>query len=186
MLPLLRRLSLFAAPSVPARGAVPPRSFSQAQQEQRNAFLRNVVSTRWWEADEAEPMRLAQSGELFAGHWKPFRSRAADHEQLLADPAYANRLPPAFAGRPLRIGPTLAAEITAASCRLEGNTMTSQDVLDLGVDDTVRTDAADIPPPADAVLRRHSLREVHEAHYHMLSLYLRQALTLHRPTFSVR
>jgi len=185
MFPLLRRPSLFAAPSVPAHGAVRARSFSQAQQEERNAFLRNVVYRRWWDADKAEQKRLAESGELFAGHWKPFRSRAADHEQLLADPAYASKLPPASAGRPLRIGPNLAAEITAASCRLEGNTMTAQDVLHLGVHDTVRADADVLSPPADAVLRRYSPREVKEAYYHMLALYHGQALTLHRPSFFV-
>lgn len=85
---------------VPVKFAIPlwgaRHLFSAAQVAERNAFLRNVYS-RYWAADAegnfAEKQRLSESGELFANHFKLFRSRSEYHEELLSDPVYAKKLP---------------------------------------------------------------------------------------------
>lgn len=162
--------------------------FSEAQRDGRDQFLRQVVYKRYWDSDEAGRKRLASTGELFAEHWGVFRSRALDHAELLDDVRYAHLLPPEHATRPYRISSVLASRLTAASCRLEGSTMTVYDVLLLQVPgDLMHFGALLSPPPsATASLKlRRSPREVDEAYYHMLALYHGQALTLHRPTFYV-
>lgn len=164
------------------------RVFSTSQREGRDQFLRRVVYKRYWEAGEAERKQLASKGELFAEHWGVFRSRATQHAELIADARYARLLPLSNATRKIRISSSLASRLTAASCHLEGSTMTLEDVRHLQVPaDLLDCEALLSSPPtrAAALKLRRSTREVDEAYYHMVALYHGQALTLHRPTFYV-
>jgi Fic family protein len=167
-------------------GSVSVRRFTAVERAERNEFLKTKVYKRWWEADEDRKRQLERTGELFSDYWQLFRSRAADHEELLADNRYAKRLPRVYRSRPFRIAPSLASRLTAASCRLEGSTMTVQDVHDLNVDAGMvdKITAAQLPAPS-ASRRLRSTREVNEAYYHVVALYYGQKLTLHRPDFYV-
>ena len=172
---------------------------------ERNDFLRRVYRL-YHEAPENGPERdrLKFSGELFNAEWKVFRNRAADHAAFLQE--HGAQLPKEHKTRPYRITSRLAALVTAASCRLEGNTLTVDEVANLNVPTDVSAAEStlvrpSVTPPnepgehhemlvmssgmatASASLKKE--REVLEAYHHMLALYNGQAVTLGRDSFFV-
>lgn len=156
--------------------------FQEQQRAERDRLLRNVYKAYWdarAKGNQVEEKSLAASGEMFERHWRPFRSRAANHAELLADREYSALLPPVYPRRPYHISPHLAARLTAASCRLEGSTMTVQDVQGLHVSPDSLV-AARLPSHAPISVSSRSSREVNEAYFHLLALYHGQALVLRR------
>jgi fido (protein-threonine AMPylation protein) len=176
---VLRPVAALRAPQRALNG------FSAAQQEQRNLLLRTVYASFHAAKDSSEQDALARSGNLFAEHWKLFRSRVPDHTLLDSALLSNSSLKQSFV-RPYRIDPALAARLTAVTCRLEGSLVTAHDVESLGVD----PDA--VFEPLDSVLvsfiasskrSKRSEKELMEAYFHMLALYQAQAITLGRPQF---
>lgn len=150
--------------------------------EHRRVTLRSIYAKYHEANDAAARDSLAKSGDMFASKWLPFRNRAHHHSSILNDRKYADMLPKVYEAHPFRIPPFIAERLTAASCRLEGNRMTTEDVHRLSVDESQvslykSTGIAALP---SSVINS---CEVSEAYYHMLALYFGQSLLLERHAF---
>lgn len=159
------------------------RRFSKTETEARHALLRTIYAEFHEDNDAERRSKLAFSGRLFNQKWQPFRPRKEWHELLLGDPAYACKLGKPSRKPPARMTQEEIEKQTVASCRLEGSTVSIEDVRCLAA----AASHAEPPPGFEALaqMRKRTVAELQEAYYHMLALHAAQATVLGRVQFSL-